>query len=279
MVAVGFLWFLTSVNLPVRGYLLLWSCKDKRVGLFPWFFGRWTAFLPMNVCWKLCSEASQYLGPARRKGELPRWNRKVDGAEIPQDGHIARKCYNPCLDKLLLLDERLCIFIYQMLEAEVMENEGEFLALGWSICVGLCNRDPELRIVTELAWSWPGTSFKSTWCLARKEYLWEQLQFGTELQCICEHRCETRRASCNSNGKYLPNHSEAAAFGCIALNPESVHMSQLCLSSRVVLHWPCRGAPLQEWGPRGTLLQHSKVEHLLQAPCMLFLFGKQNVKH
>lgn len=74
----------------------------------------------------------------------------------------------------------------------------------------------------------------------------------------------------------------AAAFGYIALDPESVHVSQLCLSSGVVLHWLCRGAPLLAygpWGPKGTLLQHSKVEHLLQAPCMLFLFGKQNVKH
>lgn len=127
----------------------------------------------------LVLEAYQCSGSARRKGDFLRWNRKADETEVPQAGHIAWVCYNPCLDKLLLLDEKLCIFIYQMLQAEVMENEGEFLALGWSICVGLCNRDAELRIVTELAWSWPETSFKSTWSLARKEYLWEQLQFGT----------------------------------------------------------------------------------------------------
>lgn len=157
-----------------------------------------------------------------------------------------------------------------MLQTEVMENEGEFLALGWSICVGLCNRDPELRIVTELAWSWPETSFKSTWSLARKEYLWEQLQFGTELQCIREHRCKTRRASCNSSGKCLPNHwhfrSSSSSFWCIVLDSESILLALLCLVSGVVLHQLCRDAPLLAcgpWWPSGTLLQHSKVEHLL----------------
>lgn len=78
-----------------------------------------------------------------------------------------------------------------------------------------------------------------------------------------------------------PTTSEAAAFGYIALDPESVHVSQLWPHSGVVLHRLCRAAPLAcgPWWPSGTLLQHSRVEHLLQAPCMLFLFGKQNVKH
>lgn len=33
---------------------------------------------------------------------------------------------------------RACIFEYQMVQAEIMEDEEEFLTLVWSIPVGLC---------------------------------------------------------------------------------------------------------------------------------------------
>lgn len=115
-----------------------------------------------TCCWKSCSGGTSVFRPSQEKRRTSQVKQEGGWAWSSKAGQVARQCYNPCLDKLLFL-ERLCIFIYQMLQAEVMENEGEFLALGWSICVGLCNRDAELRIVTELAWSWPETSFKSTW--------------------------------------------------------------------------------------------------------------------
>lgn len=56
-------------------------------------------------------------------------------------------------------------------------------------------------------------------------------------------------------------------------------MPQLCLNSIIV---PWAGAlALWRW-PSGTLrllLLQSEVGHLLQAPCVLLLFGKQHVKH
>lgn len=131
------------------------------------------------------------------------------------------------------------IFIYQMVQAEVMENEGEFLALGWSICVGLCNRDPELRIVTELAWSWPRPALKVLG-------LWLERN-------ICENSCNLA-LNCsvftNTDAKLEEHHviarenvcpatnisdAAAAAFGYIALDSESVHVPQLCLNSGIVL--------------------------------------------